>query len=313
MSSIKLPRLLTAVVTPFISLSSESLSSESLNIDIDSMIELIRFQILNECGVVLFGTTGECPTITDKERFNIYDNIKKNFNNDLDKFVIGVGGNNTCECITHINHAKKFGFKTFMLTVPYYNKPTQFGLETHFKYICDAFEDYKFILYNVPSRCGVNMLPSTVLNICNNNKNVIAIKEASGDLSQMIMIRRLCPNLILYCGDDGLVVPAMSIGSYGIISVVSNYCPKFVDLIVSRCVENNYSGAFELYAEIDDMIKLLFSETSPSPIKYLLQICGLINSDEVRLPLVKMQSNDNKQKLELCKNKLMTFSLTKFI
>jgi 4-hydroxy-tetrahydrodipicolinate synthase len=295
-------RLLTAIVTPF---------TQSDQIDMDSLIELTRFQLLHNCGIVLFGTTGECPTVSDDERFNVYLNIIKQFNQN--KFVIGVGGNNTNECIHQIELAKQFGFTNFMLTVPYYNKPTQQGLEAHFTHICNSFPEDTFILYNVPSRCGVNMLPNTVKNIYTNTKNVIAIKEASGDLSQMIMIRRLCPELKLYCGDDGIVIPAMSIGSYGLISVVSNYCPKIVNLIISRCVENNYSGAFEIYSEIDDIVKLLFSETSPSPIKYLLQNSGLINSDEVRLPLVKMQSEDNKQKLNVCIDKLTAFSLTKFI
>ena len=299
-----LPRVLTAIVTPF---------DENDKIDMDSFIELVRFQLLHDCGIVLFGTTGECPTVSDYERANVYTSIVKNFNEN--KFVIGVGGNNTNECINQIDLAKSYGFTNFMLTVPYYNKPTQQGLEKHFTYICNSYPypEYKFILYNVPSRCGVNMVPATVKNIYTNTKNVIAIKEASGDLSQMIMIRRLCPELKLYCGDDGLIVPAMSIGSYGLISVVSNYCPKIVNLIINRCVENNYSGAFEMYSEIDDIIKLLFSETSPSPIKYLLNMCGLINSDEVRMPLVKMQSEENKQKLKICVDKLIAFNLSKFI
>jgi 4-hydroxy-tetrahydrodipicolinate synthase len=102
----------------------------------------------------------------------------------------------------------------------------------------------------------------------------------------------------------------MSIGAYGLISVVSNYCPKYVDLIINRCIENNYSGAFDLYSEIDDIIRLLFSETSPSPIKYLLKSSGLINNDNVRLPLVNMQSEENKYKLLICIDKLTTFSIT---
>jgi 4-hydroxy-tetrahydrodipicolinate synthase len=298
------PRVLTAIVTPF---------TYDDKVDLNSMIELIRYQLINKCGIVLFGTTGECPTITNDERHDIYKQIILHFSNDNDKFVVGVGGNNTSECIQQIKIASDYGFMYFMLTVPYYNKPTQIGLEKHFAHICNTFKDSKFILYNVPSRCGVNMLPNTVLQICNNAPNVIAIKEASGDLSQMIMIRRLCPELKLYCGDDGLIVPAMSIGSYGLISVVSNYCPRITDLIISRCIENNYSSAFELYSEIDDIVKLLFSETSPSPIKYLLQKEGLINTDEVRLPLVKMQSVDNKNKFELILNKFNSYKLSKFI
>jgi len=298
------PRVLTAIVTPF---------TNDDKIDIDSIIELIRYQLINKCGIVLFGTTGECPTITNDEKIEIYTEISSYFNNHIDKFVVGVGGNNTSECIHQIDIAKKYKFNQFMLTVPYYNKPTQLGLDKHFTHICNYFSDSKFILYNVPSRCGVNMLPNTVLQICNNTHNIIAIKEASGDLSQMIMIRRLCPELKLYCGDDGIVIPAMSIGSYGLISVVSNYCPRITNLIISRCVDNNYLGAFELYSEIDDIVKLIFSETSPSPIKYLLQKEGLINTDEVRLPLVKMQSVDNKNNFELIINKLNSYTLSKFI
>jgi 4-hydroxy-tetrahydrodipicolinate synthase len=299
-----LPHVLTAVITPF---------TKDNKIDNDSIIEFIRYQLLNNCGIVLFGTTGECPTIREVEKIAIYNLIKSHFSNEMDKIVIGVGGNNTEECKNKINLASSIGFNTFMLTVPYYNKRTQAGLDAHFTHICKHFPKYNFILYNVPSRCGVNMLPSTVLNIYRNNSNIVAIKEASGDLSQMIMIRRLCPNLKLYCGDDGLVVPSMSIGAYGLISVVSNYCPKLTDLIVKRCKENNYASAFELYSEIDDIIKLLFSETSPSPIKYLLYTEGLINCEEVRLPLVKMQSDENKQKLKFAIKKLQTYILSKFL
>lgn len=298
-------RVLTAIVTPF---------TESGQIDNDSLIELIRFQIYNNCGVVLFGTTGECPTITHNEMKDIFENVCKHFNQN--NFVIGVGGNNTEHCLQNIILAKLYGFTTFMLTVPYYNKPTQKGLEAHFTHISQSFPEDKFILYNVPGRCGVNMTASTVFNIyksTESTKNIVAIKEASGDLSQMIMIRRLCPELKLYCGDDGILIPAMSIGSYGLISVVSNYCPKIMNLIVTHCVENNYVGAFDLYSEIDDLIKLLFSETSPSPIKYLLKTEGLINNDDVRLPLVKMESEDNKHKLKMCIAKLTTYMRNHFI
>ena len=298
-------RLLTAIVTPF---------TESGHIDMNSLIELIRFQILNNSGVVLFGTTGESPTITHNEMEDIFGNVCKHFNQS--NFVIGVGGNNTEHCLQNIILAKIYGFTTFMLTVPYYNKPTQKGLEAHFTHISQSFPEDKFILYNVPGRCGVNMIPSTVFNIyksTKSTKNIVAIKEASGDLSQMIMIRRLCPELKLYCGDDGLVIPAMSIGAYGLISVVSNYCPKFVNLIINLCVENNYVKAFEMYSEIDDIIKLLFSETSPSPIKYLLKTEGLINNDDVRLPLVNMESEDNKHKLKLRVDKLTTYIRNNFI
>ena len=298
------PRVFSAIVTPF---------DESNNIDINSMIELIRFQLFNYTGIVLFGTTGECPTLTETEKYNIMKFVVTNFTSEINRFMIGVGGNNTDECIHNINVGSSFGFNKFMLTTPYYNKPTQAGLEAHFKTICNKFKNYDFILYNVPARTNVNLLPKTLVNICEECKNVIGIKEASGDLNQMILIRRLCPELKLYCGDDGLIVPAMSIGAYGLISVISNYCPKMCNLIIEHCNNNNYDGAFKLYSQIDDMIRLLFSETNPSPIKFLLFNKGLIGTDNVRLPLVKMQDQSNKDKLILLADKLITYYLTHFI
>ena len=298
------PSVFTAIVTPF---------DESNNVDINSIIELIRFQLLNNCGIVLFGTTGECPTITDKEKFIVMNNIVTYFNSEINKFMIGVGGNNTDECSENIKFAAQFGFCKFMLTTPYYNKPTQLGLESHFTTICSKFKNYDFILYNVPGRTGVNLLPSTLKNICDTCKNVIGIKEASGDLNQMILIRRLCPEIYLYCGDDGLIVPAVSIGAFGLISVISNYCPKICNLIVECCKKNNFAGGFELYTQIDDMIRLLFSETNPSPIKFLLYNKGLIQTDNVRLPLVKMQDENNKNKLISLSEKLITYNLSHYI
>ena len=295
-----LPRVLTAVVTPF---------DDNYMLDLDSMLELIRFQLMQDVGVVLFGTTGECPTLDISERDLILNNVAEKFN-DIHKFVIGVGGNNTHECIHLIETALKFGFNTFMLTTPYYNKPTQVGLQEHFKLICNKFPKSNFILYNVPGRTVTNLLPNTVLNICESCPNVFAIKEASGDLGQMITIRRLLPNLLLYCGDDGLIVPAMSIGAYGIISVLSNFTPKTLTLIIHNCLNNNYSGAFKVYSNVDEIIKLLFSESNPSPIKYLLMTHGLIQSDCVRLPLVKMQNADNMSKLKLLSDKLHAYYLS---
>jgi len=293
-----LPRVLTAIVTPF---------NEDFTLDLNSMEELVRYQLTYDTGVVLFGTTGECPTIDDKERGEIMKMIVNKFNNTLNNFVVGVGGNNTKECINSIQTAIQYNFNTFMLTTPYYNKPTQHGLYEHFKFICNSFPDCKFILYNVPGRTSVNLLPNTVKDISIICPNVIAIKEASGDLGQMIMLRRIVPNILLYCGDDGLIIPAMSIGAYGIISVLSNSTPKSVVLIVNLCVKNDYHGAFILYSELDDLIKLLFSETNPTPIKYLLMNQGLISFDQVRLPLVKMQNYENQQKIRQQESRLTMF------
>lgn len=293
-------RVLTAIVTPF---------NLQLKVDIHSLIELIRFQFGHNCGVVLFGTTGECPTLSNQEREMIMDEVIKVFPSNINDFVIGVGGNNTSECINNVHSARKRGFSQFMVTTPYYNKPTQLGMQKHFEAICNSSKDSKFILYNVPGRTNVNLLPNTVYNICKECPNVFAIKEASGDLGQMILIRRLCSSLTVYCGDDGLVIPAMSIGAYGVISVLSNYTPKTLSLITKYCADGNFDEAFILYKEVDDMIRLLFVETNPVPIKYLLYKSKLIDTDEVRLPLVKFQSDENKAKLQASREKLCAFYL----
>ena len=291
-------RVLTAIVTP--------LNFEK-KFDIYSLIDLIRFQLGHNCGVVLFGTTGECPTLTSEEREIIMDEVIKVFHSNMNNFIIGVGGYNTSDCIMNVNIANKKGFKNFMVTTPYYNKPTQIGMQKHFEAICNSSKESQFILYNVPGRTNVNLLPNTLYSICNECPNVFGIKEASGDLGQMIMIRRLCPYLTVYCGDDGLIIPAMSIGAYGVISVLSNYTPKTLNLIIEFCVLRNYEEAFTIYKEVDDMIRLLFVETNPVPIKYILYKSKLIESDDVRLPLVKFQSEENKAKLESCIEKLCKF------
>jgi 4-hydroxy-tetrahydrodipicolinate synthase len=284
-----LPRVLTAIVTPF---------DSNTRIAIDELIELIRYQIMNQCGVVLFGTTGECPTLDKSEREEILITVKNIFESQLnDKFVVGVGGNNTQECCHLIEQARTMGYKNFMLTTPYYNKPSQLGLEKHFTTIMKKYSDCRFILYNVPGRCGVNLLPNTVLNICNKNDNVYAIKEASGDVNQFIQIRNLVPNLLLYCGDDGLIVPSMSIGAYGVISIASNAYPNIMVSIVNKCTRKEYESAFEKYLIIHDLIKLMFVETSPSPIKFLLTELGLIKTYDVRLPLVEIQSHKLKEQI----------------
>lgn len=293
-------RVLTAIVTPF---------NQQKNVDLCSLIELIRYQLTHNCGVVLFGTTGECPTLSNEEREMIMNEVIKIFSFNINDFVIGVGGNNTYECINNVISAEKKGFINFMVTTPYYNKPTQLGMQKHFEAICNSSINSNFILYNVPGRTNVNILPNTVYNICSQCPNVYAIKEASGDLSQMIMIRRLCPLLTLYCGDDGLIIPAMSIGAYGVISVLSNYTPKTLNLITKYCEDKNYEEAFLLYKEVDDIIRLLFVETNPVPIKYLLYKTKLIDTDEVRLPLVKFQSDENKVKLLNAIEKLSKFYL----
>ncbi len=281
------PSLMSAIPTPFHKINNNEI--ESIVIDYNSLDNLIVTQLNSNIGIVIFGTTGECVTLTNVEKNNIMQHILTLYYDNLDNFIVGIGGNNTLECIENISTASKYGFRKFMATTPYYNKPTQEGLKQHFLEIEKNLpETCEMILYNVPGRTGVNLLPSTVQKIVNNSRGmIIGIKEASGNLSQMIQIRELVPNFKLFCGDDALVIPAMAIGASGLISVVANVFPIEFSEIIKLCEEKNYDKAFQQYIGFNNFIELLFQETSPSPVKTALMIRHVFNIDIVRLPLVQ--------------------------
>lgn len=275
------PSLMSAIPTPF---------TISVNdIDYDSLDNLIATQLNSEIGIVLFGTTGECNALTINEKKNIMQHIVTLYYDNLENFIIGIGGNNTIDCIQNMFTAYNFGFRKFMATTPYYNKPTQDGLRAHFLEIEKNLPDLcEMILYNVPGRTGVNLLPTTVQKIVNHSLDkIIGIKEASGNLSQMIQIRELVPNFKLFCGDDGLVIPSMAIGASGLISVIANVFPIELCEIIKLCEEKDYDKAFQQYIQFNKFVELLFQETSPSPVKSALMIRHVFNTELVRLPLVQ--------------------------
>jgi len=280
--------VLTALITPF--------DSTGL-LDFKSLENIINHQLDGGCGVVLFGTTGECPTIGHEERNQIMSLVNEKFSNHISNFVIGVGCYNTLECVNNVEEAKKFGFDTFMITCPYYNKPTQDGLKAHFSFICKKYLENKFIIYNIPGRTGVNLLPQTLSEIYSSNINVVGIKEASGDLNQMIIVKRLCPDILLYSGDDSLLIPTLSIGGHGVISVISNLLPKQINSIVKLYNSNKQTEALVEYLKYDELIRLMFIETNPVPIKFIMRVKGLIETDNVRLPLVLTSSQSIKDKI----------------
>ncbi len=290
--------LYTAVTTPFV----------DNKVDIDSLYNHILFLLQNNSGIVLFGTTGECPTLSDIEKYQIMDFLAEHLmSEDKRHFVIGVGGNNTQDCIDFANETVKRGFTNIMITAPYYNKPTQEGLFLHFTTIASKHLEVcptsQVILYNVPGRSVVNINPTTVQRIYNTCQNVVAIKEASGNLSQVIAIRKLVPNIQVYSGDDGLTIPIMSVGGVGLISVVSNLFPAEMNNIIQLCTQSNYSEAFNEYSKFHSFIELMFCETNPVPIKYALFLKDMYYSEECRLPLAPL-SFENKDKITKCLNEL---------
>ena len=292
-----LPSVWTAVVTPF---------DKSDNIDIDQLCVLMNHIMKGGSGVVLFGTTGEASTITNEEKIKVLEHIFTTEIN-IHDVMVGVGGNNTKESIYLANEATRIGYGTIMITTPYYNvvdKKTddeQEELFAHFTTIAKRMCDFTNVfLYNVPSRTGINLLPSTVKRISDECNNVYGIKEASGNLQQMIDIVKNVPKIKLFCGDDSLIVPSLAIGARGIISVVSNIFPSLVvDVCYDVVVKGDFGTAMEKYMKYHNFTKMMFTKTNPGPIKFALWRAGLLKNTNVRLPLVPLKSKELKDSISI--------------
>jgi len=235
--------------------------------------------------IVILGTTSETPTLTKDEKIFIVENICKDYKDKL-SIIIGISGNDTASVLEETKLYETYG-DAIMISAPYYNKPTQEGLYQHFSKIISNSQS-KFILYNVPSRSGVNIDPTTVARIYNDFPlKVIGIKEASGSIEQVMKIKSLCKIKIL-SGDDALVLPFMSIGAEGVISVVSNIVPNKMTLMISHFKEKNLIEAQKIFYELYNLMKLCFIESNPVPLKYILS--QTINTlPNVRLPLVELE------------------------
>lgn len=261
----------TALITPF---------DENDNIDYISLKKLIDFQFVNNIDkIVIFGTTGEAPTITKKEKLKILEFIISKYYTKLDRFVIGFSGNNTKGLIDEMEDFESYPFKYYMLSAPYYNKPSQEGLYYHFSMIMSRFSEKSFMIYNIPGRTGVNILPETMRRICEDNKNYFGVKEASGDLNQ---ISTLIKDIKVFSGDDGLANEIYKLGGVGVVSVASNLYPKEM----RQCMLGEIM--------MDKIFELEFIESNPVPIKYMLMKSGLIKSEKVRLPLVELSIKSKK-------------------
>ena len=269
----------TVLVTPF---------TEKNEIDLDSYdILLEKIYKSNIEGVVVLGTTSESPTLNYNEKIILVKTVWNKFKGKK-KVVVGIGGNNTMETLEFAKEVKEY-CNYMMVTVPHYNKPSQKGIKSHFLKICleEELNKKKFILYNIPSRCGVNMLPDTIAEVYNQCDNVVAIKDASGSLNQVIDIKNKC-DIQIFSGDDSLILPILSIGGSGVISVIGNIFPDELHEIFSLYkLENVKSSQIKFY-KLYDLMKALFIETNPVPTKALLKYMNIFECDNPRLPLVKM-------------------------
>ena len=275
----------TAIVTPF----------DENGVNVDEFKRLIEFQISEGIdAIIVCGTTGESSTMTKEEKIAAIECAVKTSNGRV-PIIAGTGSNNTAQAIEMSKIAEGLGVDGLLLVTPYYNKTTQKGLIAHYTAIAKEVS-LPIVLYSVPSRTGVNIAPETCLELSKTD-NIVAIKEASGDLSQIAKIAHLCgENLHIYSGNDDQIVPILSLGGLGVISVLSNVKPRLTHEIVQNFLDGNIKEATKLQLDSIPLINTLFAEVNPIPVKAALNIIGY-NFGEPRLPLIPA-SDSVKEKLK---------------
>jgi 4-hydroxy-tetrahydrodipicolinate synthase len=276
-------RIITAMVTPF---------DKELNVDYEMAVKLAN-KLVQEgtTALVVCGTTGEAPTLTAEEKENLFKIVKKNVDVPV---IAGVGTNCTATTIENCKRAIECGVDALLVVVPYYNKPNQESLYQHFKAVAEAV-DGDIIVYNVPGRTGCNMLPSTLARLAE-IKNIVAVKEASGNVQQLSeMVRDTPEDFKVYTGDDALTLPSLAVGGYGVVSVASQVVGLKMKDMIDCYVSGRIVEAAKKNAELLDIFATLFCTANPIPVKAALNMMG-INVGGVRLPLV---SADQKVKEEL--------------
>lgn len=285
----------TAIVTPF---------NEYNEINFDEFKRLINFQIDNDVNaIVVCGTTGEASTLSCEEKEELIKYCVKVVNKRV-PVIAGVGSNNTKVVIKNEIYAEKVGVDGLLVVTPYYNKTTQKGIIEHYKLISEN-TNLPIILYNVPGRTGVDINPETYLEL-SKIKNIVATKEASSNISKILKIRSLCKgDLSIYSGNDDQIIPTLSLGGLGVISVLSNIMPKYTSMMVEKYFSGEIQEASKMQIDSSKLIELLFKEVNPIPIKEALNILGY-KVGKPRLPLVKCSDKLREQiKIELQKERLI--------
>ena len=276
---------IVALVTPF----------KQGELDEKALRNLVEFHISEGTdAIVPCGTTGESATLSHEEHCRVIEIVIEQVNKRI-PVIAGAGSNSTKEAIFLTEHAKKSGADAVLSITPYYNKPTQEGLFQNFKTIAEHV-DIPMVLYNVPGRTGVNMLPETVVRL-SKIKNIVGVKEASGSLDQAgAIIQHTDDSFDVISGEDSLTFPMMAMGAKGVISVVANVAPKKMAQMCKAVLNNNMLEARKLHYELLDLSKAVFYETNPIPAKKAVYLMGLMEN-EIRLPLVEM-TKENTEKLK---------------
>ncbi|MCA9400071.1 MAG: 4-hydroxy-tetrahydrodipicolinate synthase [Candidatus Omnitrophica bacterium] len=283
-----------AIVTPF----------KNGKVDEPTLRKLVDFQIENGTNAILpCGTTGESPTLSHDEHERVIEICIEQTNGRV-PVMAGTGSNSTAEAISLTKHAAKAGADAVLSVTPYYNKPSQEGIYQHFKAIAEAV-DIPIILYNIVGRCSINIETPTVARLARDCKNIIGVKEASGSLDQMQAVKIACPdNFLLLSGDDALTLPLLSVGGVGVVSVVANIIPGDVSKLVRLYTSGQTEEARALHLKMFPLVKTMFSDSNPVPVKVAAELLGLCSS-ELRLPLCPT----TKENIQKVKDAMKTYGL----
>ena len=284
-----------ALVTPF---------DENGNVNFDKIKELVDFQIENGTdAIVACGTTGEASTMNDEEHLAAIKAIIDAADTRV-PVIAGTGGTDTAHSIYLSQEAEKLGADALLIITPYYNKANKSGLRKHFVSIANSVK-LPIILYNVPSRTKVNIPPALVADLARNVDNIVALKEACGDLAQVAEVCRLVPDdFAVYSGNDDSILPLLSLGGSGVISVLANVCPRETHDLVAKFFEGDIEGSRKLQLGMKPLIDALFIEVNPVPVKTAVNLLGF-NVGDLRLPLAEMEEED----LEVLKRELVNWGL----
>lgn len=276
MASIDLKGMGVALITPF---------KADGSVDYEALIQLVELQVQNGTDyLVVLGTTAETPTLTEEEKIKIVRKVVTQVRRRI-PIVLGVGGNCTQVLVDKLKKDDFQGIDAILSVVPYYNKPSQEGLFQHYKAISEATA-LPVVLYNVPGRTGANMTAQTTLRLASSFKNIVAIKEASGNIKQMDDIIKNKPSdFQVICGDDSIAFPLMALGAVGVISVIGNAFPKEFGRMVRLALEGDYAHARVIHSRFMELFDLLFLDGNPAGVKSMLNMMGFIEN-RLRLPLV---------------------------
>ena len=261
--------------------------NEHFSVNYDKLEEIIEEQIAGgtDC-IIICGTTGEASTLTVEEHLDVIKRTVEMVNRRI-PVIAGTGSNSTETAVEFSKEAQKYGSDGVLVVSPYYNKATQKGLIRHFSEIANSIY-IPVLLYNIPGRTGVNIEPETIAYLVNSVSNIVGVKEASGNFSNAVKILRLCPEIDMYSGNDDQVVPLMSIGAKGVISVLSNVAPRQTHDMCRAALDGDFVKARKMQIEALDVIENLFTEVNPIPVKAAMNLQGK-NVGPLRLPLTQME------------------------